>query len=281
MIGLGHTPKFSIITPCRNSAVVIGETIDSVLQQSALLAGRAELEYIICDGVSTDDTLEIVKKYSDQRIKISSVLDRSMYDALARGLSIVTGDICAYINAGDYYHRTAFDVVIDVFRMDNVQWLTGMSVFYNEKGQVTRCDVPFKFRTQFIQKGLYGTILPFIQQESTFWASSLLSLLDLDKLAHCRLAGDSLLWQQFSKAADLYIVDSYLGGFRETPGQLSSNIEAYREELATFSLPRCLSLADRLRIVHDRLGWHLPRRLKKRLNPQTLLVYNSEARGFV
>ena len=38
-----------------------------------------------------------------------------MYEALARGLSMATGDVCAYMNAGDYYHKTAFDVVAELF----------------------------------------------------------------------------------------------------------------------------------------------------------------------
>jgi glycosyltransferase involved in cell wall biosynthesis len=55
--------KFSIITACRNSAHYLPETIRSVLEQSALHQGIAELEYFIIDGASTDETAEIVSHY--------------------------------------------------------------------------------------------------------------------------------------------------------------------------------------------------------------------------
>jgi len=246
-----------------------------------VLSGRIELEYLICDGASTDNTLEIVRSFSDPRIKVSSIQDGGMYEALARGLSMVTGDICAYLNAGDYYHKTAFDVVAELFRNEGVLWLTGMEVSYNEKGQFIRCQVPFKYRREFIQKGIYGTKLHFVQQESTFWSRELLRYVDLQRLAEFRLAGDGYLWHQFSTVTDLYIVASYLGGFRQTPGQLSAtNLDVYLQELATFSVPG-RTLLDHARVAYDRLCWHLPPRLKKALNRRTLFTYSTERRGFV
>jgi glycosyltransferase involved in cell wall biosynthesis len=78
--------KISIITPCRNAARFIGETVESVIGQTALFSGRAELEYIVCDGNSSDGTPDIVRSYGNKSIKIVSEPDAGMYDALSKGL---------------------------------------------------------------------------------------------------------------------------------------------------------------------------------------------------
>ncbi len=58
--GKSHAVKFSVITACRNAASLLPQTINSVLGQSALKQGMAELEYFIIDGASTDATAEVV-----------------------------------------------------------------------------------------------------------------------------------------------------------------------------------------------------------------------------
>ncbi|HAJ59019.1 MAG TPA: hypothetical protein DCP31_06950, partial [Cyanobacteria bacterium UBA8543] len=76
---------------------------------------------------------------------------------------------------------------------------------------------------------------PNVQQESTFWSSSLNNLIDYDYLSKLKYAGDFYLWLQFSKACDLKIVKSYIGGFKFHGEQLSStmvgNLNAYQVEM--------------------------------------------------
>ena len=107
--------KIPIITPCLNAEKYIHETVKSVIEQNAVLSGRVELEYIICDGGSTDRTLEILNSVKTNKMKILTGKDNGLYDALAKGLKIAKGDIIAYINAGDYYNKYAFDIVMDLF----------------------------------------------------------------------------------------------------------------------------------------------------------------------
>jgi glycosyltransferase involved in cell wall biosynthesis len=165
--------KISIVTPCFNTESCIQETIYSVLEQTAVISKRVELEYIICDGRSTDRTIEIIKQINSPAIELISEPDRGMYDALAKGLKLATGDIVAYINAGDYYHKCAFDIVLDLFEEKKINWLTGYTVLYNEKSYALPLLLPFKYRKRLFDCGMYLGKLPYVQQESTFWSAYL------------------------------------------------------------------------------------------------------------
>lgn len=266
--------KISIITPCLNAERRISETVESVLGQSALLSGRVELEYIVCDGGSTDRTVPIVESYRNKAVRILSGKDKGMYDALAKGLKQASGDIVAYLNAGDFYDKCAFDIVLDLFEQMGVQWLTGYNVHYNEKSYFVNVKLPYRYRRSFFASGLYGTSLIFVQQESTFWSSSLNEIIDYDRLASFRYAGDYYLWSQFAKRCDLQVVEGYLGGFRIERGQLSENREAYLAEMATISCKP--TLVQHLLAVFDRVMWYAPVEFKKFLNRDGLFRYDHE-----
>lgn len=91
-------PKVSIITVCYNSSKTIEDTIQSVINQN-----YNNIEYIIIDGLSTDNTLEIVNKYSDKINKIVSEKDSGLYDAINKGIELASGDIIANLNSDDFY----------------------------------------------------------------------------------------------------------------------------------------------------------------------------------
>jgi glycosyltransferase involved in cell wall biosynthesis len=268
--------KISIVTPCFNAASNLHETISSVLGQTAVLSERAELEYIICDGGSTDRTIDIIGSINSPAIKLISEPDRGMYDALAKGLKLASGDIVAYINAGDYYHKCAFDVAIDLFEERKVSWLTGYMIFYNEKSYALPYLLPFKYRKRFFDCGMYLGKLPYVQQESTFWSAELNAGIDFDVLATLKVAGDFYLWQQFSKSAELKIVEAYLAGFRKQKGQLSENKDSYHQELASFlSDP---SLQDSILAIFDKAMFYFaPNKLKKKLNNRGIFRFGHDS----
>lgn len=273
--------KISIITPCLNAQRHIAQTLESVLEQSALLSGRVELEYIICDGGSSDKTIEIIKSYAkvNNAIQLYSEPDTGMYSALAKGLKRVSGDIVAYLNAGDFYNLCAFDVVLDIFEQKDVKWLTGYSVLYNEKSYVINIKLPFKYRRSFFASGFYGTKLIFVQQESTFWDFTLNQCINFDQLSTYKYAGDYYLWTQFSKVCNLHIVEAYLGGFRIEKGQLSENRESYLREMMSLAVtPNFFQL---ILAIFDRIMWHAPVELKKWFNKNGLFRYDHELRKWV
>jgi len=107
-------PKISIVTPSFNSGKYIEETILSVLTQD-----YDNFEYIVMDGGSTDNTIEILKKYdlkiNDKNIfKWISEKDNGQTDAINKGLKLCTGDWFAFLNADDYYYPGLFANIASV-----------------------------------------------------------------------------------------------------------------------------------------------------------------------
>jgi glycosyltransferase involved in cell wall biosynthesis len=106
--------KVSIITVCFNSAATIRDTIESVLSQS-----YPDIEYIVIDGGSRDETMAIVSEYSGQIAKIVSEPDKGIYDAMNKGVRYSTGDIVGILNSDDFYESTrAVEEIVSCFHAE-------------------------------------------------------------------------------------------------------------------------------------------------------------------
>ncbi|MBE9228319.1 glycosyltransferase [Phormidium sp. LEGE 05292] len=275
--------KFSIVTPCFNAEKYLEETMLSVLNQTAVCNREVELEYFICDGGSQDRTVAIAERLSNNvqnvQIHIISEPDRGMYDALAKGLKRASGDTIAYINAGDFYHHSAFSIVQHFFEKRNFHWLTGYNVVYNDLSQIVYVELPYKYRQRFFCCGFYITRLPALQQESTFWSNSLNQTIDFDTLSTFKYAGDYFLWFQFAKSLEIKIVEAYLGGFRIHKGQISGNRQSYIEELhKVVEKPK---IQDYLLATIDRAIWYTPNKIKKILNSENLFRFNHDLQDWI
>jgi len=90
--------KISIITVTYNSAATIEQTILSVIGQS-----YADIEYIIVDGQSTDNTLGIIEKYRNRIARVISEKDNGLYDALNKGIALATGGVIGFLHSDDFY----------------------------------------------------------------------------------------------------------------------------------------------------------------------------------
>jgi len=102
--------KISIITVSFNSSNTICDTIESVLSQS-----YPDIEYIIVDGQSNDNTVDLIKEYEPKfngRMHWTSEPDKGLYDAMNKGIKLATGDIVGIINSDDFYHRV--DVISEI-----------------------------------------------------------------------------------------------------------------------------------------------------------------------
>lgn len=96
--------KVSLITITYNSAATLEATIQSVLSQS-----YPDIEYIIVDGGSTDDTLSIVDRYRNGIAKVVSEKDKGLYDALNKGIAMASGELIGILHSDDFY--TGPDVI--------------------------------------------------------------------------------------------------------------------------------------------------------------------------
>ena len=116
-----YKPIFTIITVVKNSSKSIEKTIKSVLSQNI-----DNLEYIIIDGNSNDDTLEKIKEYNNSIDYWCSINDEGIYDAMNYGLKLAKGKIIGIINAGDIYASNALPIVSNYFNKDkNLSFLFG------------------------------------------------------------------------------------------------------------------------------------------------------------
>src|SRR5215468_10026487 len=104
-------PKLSIVTPSFNQGRFLEETIRSVLTQN-----YPNLEYIIIDGGSTDETVDVIRKYQDKVNYWVSEKDRGQVDAINKGIEKCTGDIFGFINSDDVYLPGTFSAVIEHFQ---------------------------------------------------------------------------------------------------------------------------------------------------------------------
>jgi glycosyltransferase involved in cell wall biosynthesis len=266
--------KFCCITPCLNAESHIEHTMRSVLDQLALGRPETELEYTIRDGGSRDRTLSVIGRVVEQysgkkniRIHVASEPDAGMYDALAKGFERSSVcDVYSYLNAGDRYAPDSFGIVAGIFQQHAVHFLTGINTILNEAGHVVDAFLPPRYKRSLLEQGCYGTLLPCVQQESTFWSGRLHAALDFEQLRAYRYAGDFFLWQSLAKLAPLDVVSAMLGGFCIHEGQLSAaHAQEYLAETRR-TLTR-MSPGVFMRSRAEKLRWYLPNRLKRKLNP--------------
>ncbi len=128
--------KITVITVCYNSAKTIGHTLRSVREQT-----HGDIEHIIVDGGSKDNTLEVVKTEGPHVAKLVSEKDNGIYDAMNKGIQLATGDVVAFLNADDFYkHADVLAHVTGVMQAEQLDALYGDVEFFRpgQKDAVAR-----------------------------------------------------------------------------------------------------------------------------------------------
>jgi glycosyltransferase involved in cell wall biosynthesis len=154
-------PRLTIITPSLNQGRYIERTIKSVLSQ-----GYDDLEYIVMDGGSTDETVSVLERYSERISRWVSEPDDGQSNAINRGISHSTGDVIAYINSDDYYLPGALAKAMPLFEDGDVMWVAGACKYLHDTGEIDTVWIPRRPvgpRPRYVHETWY------VPQASSFW----------------------------------------------------------------------------------------------------------------
>jgi glycosyltransferase len=141
--------KISIITICFNNETDIRPTLESVINQT-----YPDIEYIIVDGASKDNTLAIVNEYKDKIVRIISEQDNGLYDAINKGIKAATGDIVGLIHAGDrLYDNHVIEKIAKHFEENDIDISYGHSKIVNQKDIPVRINKSPDYKQSLVRWG--------------------------------------------------------------------------------------------------------------------------------
>ncbi len=212
-------PKVSIVTPSYNQGQYLEETIKSVLEQD-----YPNLEYIIIDGGSEDNSVEIIKRYAEKYpfIQWVSEKDRGQSHAINKGFKKSTGDIVAWLNSDDVYEKNAIKNQISLLNQNpDVMLVYGDAIIEDE---VTGIKEKFKSAEPFDYYRLIH-VNHMIMQPTTFWRRELFDRIGyLDESLYYTMDWDfwirtgkehKILYnpQTIARAKDYKTTKTFSGGF--------------------------------------------------------------------
>lgn len=167
----------SIITATFNSAKTLKDTIQSVLRQT-----NKDFEYLIIDGGSTDETIDIVKSYESEfsgRLKWVSEKDQGIYDAMNKGIKMASGDVVGILNSDDYF--TSDDIlqtVDNAFKSHEIGAIYG-DIHFIRDGNPQKCVRYYSsrmFRPFWLRFGFMPAHPSFYCKREVFEKAGLYSL---------------------------------------------------------------------------------------------------------
>lgn len=161
-VHMANPPKISVVTVCLNAEQTIERTLKSIEEQ-----GYPNIELIIVDGLSSDRTMEIIRKYRYIVSQIICEKDRGIAEAINKGFRQSTGSIMCYLNADDAFYPGALHRIAEEFMASyEIDVVTGACQRVFADGSILVTQVPEHFERLM---GLRNDI----EQPSTFWRASI------------------------------------------------------------------------------------------------------------
>lgn len=218
------TPTITVITPSFNQGRFIGETIESVLSQ-----GVSNVEYLVFDAVSTDETVSVLSSYNGKITWVSEP-DRGQTDAVNKGLKAARGKIIGWLNSDDIYYPGAFSAVLEVFEQHpEVDVIYGLADHIDEKGNF--------LEEYYNEEWDYDRLrdICFICQPAVFFRKSVVDQfgpLD-DSLNYCM---DYEYWLRIGEKKPFFFLKQKLAGSRlyHDNKTLGAAVAVHREILQMF-----------------------------------------------
>jgi glycosyltransferase involved in cell wall biosynthesis len=224
-------PRISIVTPSFNQGRYIAETIESVVAQ-----GYPNLEHIVIDGGSTDETLEVLDRYRDKLAHVISERDRGQSDALNKGFRLATGDVLCWLNSDDQFAPGALAAVAMAFATHDVDIVSGICEIY-ENDQLafrhtTSCsDGPLPLN-DLLDLDHGWNAGQFFYQPEVFFSRKLWEQSGAHVREDCYYSMDYELWCRFAAAgARLHVIGAPLARFRVHPEQKTADPAKFKTEL--------------------------------------------------
>jgi glycosyltransferase involved in cell wall biosynthesis len=214
-----YEPLVSIVTPSYNQGKFIEETIQSVLEQE-----YKNIEYIVIDGGSTDNTVDILKKYGS-KIQWISERDRGQSDAVNKGIKLAKGEIIGWLNSDDTYLPGALTKVVNFFKKYNqIDMVYGEGYHINELGEIIERYPTKPFDYNELAENC------FICQPTAFFKAEAFNKAGLlnEELHYCM---DYELWMRMAGNCQIAYLPEYLATSRLYPENktLGKRREVYTE----------------------------------------------------
>jgi glycosyltransferase involved in cell wall biosynthesis len=228
-------PLVSVVTPTWNRVGLLESTLRSVRGQS-----YANIEHVVKDGGSTDDTVELLRRYeSTYRMRWTSKPDAGMYPAINEGMGDAKGSILGYLNSDDLYFPWTLEVVVEAFRRHpEADFVFGdVLAIDNDTGEQQMILNP-PFQLDFIRRS------GFLPQPGVFWRRRVLESGPLfDERLH--YVADCDAWMRLGERRNFLKVNEFLavernhiGTLRQAVGSpLWDELDAVRSRYVSLSGP--------------------------------------------
>ncbi|HEY5587484.1 MAG TPA: glycosyltransferase family 2 protein [Candidatus Paceibacterota bacterium] len=202
---MNNFPKISIITPSFNQGKYIEETILSVINQDYL-----NIEYLVIDGGSTDNTVDIIKKYENNITYWVSEKDSGQSEAINKGFKKATGDIVCWINSDDILMPDALKTVSEYFVMNqDIDFLNGYTLRIDKSSKILFNHFILQPKKWYAKHGVY-----YVSQQAMFWRTKVFDEIGyLDETFHARMDQEFLV-RLLLNNYKIGFVNSILGAIR-------------------------------------------------------------------